>query len=172
MKSTLTLSFLEIVAYGQIWYGLLFVSRVVPGTEVRLFGGFLPSSAYLPSSPCIGFCLLLLCIIPSASPGIFPVQNWQEEKCLLCPPFLLVLVHLFGEPLWWQQKLLNLKSQDHKTSFYVQHYFVVFFLSFSWVSCCLFNWWANSHYQSSLPTFIFMCQSQGEDWFYFTCLIT
>lgn len=93
--------------------------------------------------------------------AFFQCKIGRKKNCLLCPPFLFVLVHLFGEPHWWEQKLLNLKSQNHKTSFCVQHYFVVFFLSFSWVSCCFFNWWANAHNQTSLPTFIFMCRSLG-----------
>lgn len=88
MKATLTHSFIELVAYGQIGCVLLFISWVVPGTEVGHFGGFFPpSSAYPPSSPCIVSYLLFLSIFPSASLGMFPIQNWQEEKLPFVSPF-------------------------------------------------------------------------------------
>lgn len=51
------------------------------------WGFFPPSLAYPPSSPCIVSYLLFLSIFPSASLGMFPIQNWQEEKLPFVSPF-------------------------------------------------------------------------------------
>lgn len=76
MKATLT-PFIDLVVHGQALYSLLLISRVVPGTEVRHLGGGggVPSSAYPPCSPHILSYLLLLSIILSVSPCVFPMHN-------------------------------------------------------------------------------------------------
>lgn len=99
MKATLTHSFIELVAYGQIGYVFLFISWVGPGTEVGHFGGFSPPQFGVSSLQSLYSILFAVSQYLSFSFSRH-VSNTKlaGRKIAFCVPLSssLVLVHLFG----------------------------------------------------------------------------
>jgi len=143
--------------HGILCYSFLGLYLVQKLDDLGCFGFFFPSSAYPPYSPHMISYLLLLDVIPSTSPCIFPVHNWQEEKLpfVLISSSLLLVQLCTAAPV--RAETAKSETPGSQNTLLCSVLLCCFCHEFFWVFCCFFYWWANTHNQTCLPMLVCMC---------------